>query len=163
VTLAADLIARYKSEVPVDWAAAYVLYHPQAGYQYLVNGYEEIQGKFFGTLQTFLPIPISMVLPKIDDSGNASMSITMGNVGLEPIYFLDRAIVDGETPITCWYSVFIDGDVEPKIDPWIEFTMSNITANETAVTASATRADILNRRFPRIIYKVEEWPGLRRR
>ena len=163
MTLSADMITRYRSEVDIDWRHALVMFHPSAGYRYLIDYEQEFQGVFDGGLRDFQPVPMQFLLPGVSDSGVGSLGITLGNIGLEATTFLDQAITDPTRPITCWHSIFIEGNSTPQIDPWTEYTMTNITVGIEVVSAQAARSDIMNRKFPRIIYKVEAWPGLKRR
>lgn len=163
MTISAELITRYTTEVDVDWRYAFVLSHPSAGTKYVIDGSEEYEGYYNGYLQLFLPVPVQIVLPTRDDSGRQDMALVWCGIESEARDFLDAAIADPTTRISCFFSAFIMGSPTPQIDPWEEFTLSNIMVDKNSVTATATRADILNRSFPTEVYRVDRWPGLRRR
>lgn len=162
MTLSADLKARYTSEVDVDWRHAFVLSHPYAETLYIVSDTQSLLGKINGVTQTFSPVPTQMQFPSRDDSGRQEFSLTWCGVTREAKRFLDNAVRDASTAITCLYTIFILGDDEPQIDPPYELSLTNVTISEDAVMATATRADILNRPFPTEVYRLSKFPGLRR-
>lgn len=163
MTISAELIERYTTEVDVDWRYAFVLSHPTATTKYLIDGSEEYEGYYNGYLHLFQPVPVQIVLPSRDDSGRQDMGLVWCGIESEARSFLDQAIADPTSRISCFFSAFIMGSTTPQIDPWEEFTLSNIMVDKDSVTAVATRADILNRTFPTEVYRVDRWPGLRRR
>jgi len=163
MTISAALITRYTSEVNVDWHNAFVLSHPSAGTKYLIDHTTEFWGAVDGWNQLFQPVPAQIVPPARDDSGRQDMSIIWCGIQDEALSFLDAAAADASHAITCRYSIFLDGSLAPQIDPWIEFQLTQISVNSLAVSAVATRADVLNRPFPTVNYRVDTYPGLRRR
>ena len=163
MTISADLITRYTSEVDVDWREALAFNHPLAGDRYIINHHEEHQGYFGTSLKIFQPVAFEVVLPTRDSSGRQDMSINLANVLGGPQAFLEAAIVDGTRPIVCAYSVFILGSPTAQVDPWIYFNLTDIALTEEALTATATRADVINRTFPSMVYRTDRYPGLVRR
>jgi len=168
MSLSPELQARYTSEVDVDWRHAFVISHPLGGTRYLIDHTEEFTGNVDGSVQLFLPVPVQMVLPKRDGSGRSDMSLTWCGIQGEVDEFLCAAIGTGANPggiypIVCRYSVFILGDPDPQIDPWMEFRLTNIAITEEAVTATASSSDVLNQKFPTEVYRLSHFPGLRRR
>jgi hypothetical protein len=163
MTISATLITRYTTEVSVDWHNAFVLYHPLAGTKYLIDHTTEFWGAVDGWNQLFQPVPAKIVPAARDDSGRQDMSIVWCGIQDEALTFLDAAAADPTQAVTCRYSIFIDGSVTAQIDPWVEFMLTSISVSKEAVTAMASRADILNRPFPTVNYRVDTYPGLRRR
>lgn len=163
MTISADLVARYSSEVDVDWRHAFVLSHPAATTKYIISHTEEFQGYVDGALRLFTPVPTEIVPASRDDSGRSDMSLIWCGIGDEALSFLYDALDDATKPITCRYSIFILGDPNPQISPWLEFQLTGISVTETTVTATASRSNIINVAFPRELYRVEKFPGLRRR
>ena len=164
MSISAELQERYVTEVDVDWRDALVLVHPAAQSKFLINHSEEHVGfDINGVSQVFRPVPMEIVPPSRDDSGNADMSIVFCGMGDEALDFLYDALGDATQPIRCWYSVFILGDPEPQIVPWLEFQLTGISVAETSITATASRANILNLPFPNELYRLSRFPGLRRR
>jgi hypothetical protein len=189
MSLSPELQARYTSEVDVDWRHAFVIWHPLGGVRYLIDHTEEFTGNVDDarwnetpdgkwnwmpasgsgtTPQLFVPVPVQMTLPKRDSSGRSEMSLTWCGIQKEVDQFLCAAIGTGDRPggiypVICRYSVFILGDPNPQIDPWVEFRLTNIAVTEQAVTATASSADVLNQKFPTEVYRLSHFPGLRRR
>ena len=162
--LSAELQQRYRAEVDVDWRHVYVFAHPRAETIYAVNHTESVYATDpFGTAwREFAPIPVEMSFPKRDDSGTYEFSLTVCGVGLEGKTFIDAAYQDPTQPIKCYWSVIILGDTTPQIDPWIELDLANVTLSLEGLVATATRTDILNRPFPKNVYRLSKFPGLRR-
>lgn len=167
MTISADLQERYSTEVDVDWRAALILSHPKAETQYLVNHTEELRLATDSTrptrLFTFRPVPIEIVLPSRDDSGNSEMGIVICGIEDEALNFLYAALADATQPITCSYSVYILGDPLPQIEPWLVFQLTAISVTDESVAATASRSSVINMPFPRILYRLSQFPGLRRR
>lgn len=163
MTISQDLIDRYTTEVDVDWRHAFILTHPTAGNQYLIDHTEQYEGFYGRQIKNFWPVPTEIVLPSRNTEGRHHMSIMWCGIRYEAKSYLDNALNDPTKSIKCLYSVFILGDRDPQINPWIEFSLTDINISSTAVTATATRADILNKIFPSKIYRPDEYPGLRRR
>lgn len=162
MTLSADLQERYTTEAHVDWVHAFELSHPQADTVYLVGHTEQIEGDVDGSIQLFEPVPVKLTPVSNDDTGRQEMAIIFGGIGLEAKDFLDTAYTDATEPVTMRYSVFILGDTTAQIDPWISFYFTDIQVGTNFASGKATRADIINRRFPTEVYKVTKFPGLRR-
>ncbi len=163
MTISAELITRYTTGANVDWHEAFILSHPAAGNLYLINFQEEFIGLVDRYPHTFSPVPAQVVPPTRDSNGRQDLSIVWSGVKGQALEYLDKAIVDRTQVIQCWYTIYIEGDRNPQLDPMMELTLTNISVAETTVTAIATRADVLNRTFPSEFYRVDRYPGLRRR
>lgn len=163
MTISQELVDRYSSEVDIDWRQAFVLKHPKADTAYLIDYIEQHEGIFDESTFVFQPVPAQVVMPTRDSSGRQDMSIVWSGIGEAALNFLREAIEDGITPIQCFYSIFIIGNPEPQMNPWMEFLLTNISVSEDSVTAIASRSDILNRLFPNEVYRTDLFPGLRRR
>lgn len=167
MTISADLLERYASETDVDWRSALILSHPRAETQYLINHTEKLElaraSYRPNRLFTFRPVPIEIVLPSRDDSGNSDMGIVICGIENEALNFLYAALADATQPITCSYSVYILGDPLPQIEPWLVFQLTAITVTEDSVAATASRSSVINMPFPRVLYRLSQFPGLRRR
>ncbi len=161
--LSEELQRRYQSEVDVDWRHVYVFEHPRAPTIYAINHpYETDVIGHDGKTRTFQPIPIEMTFPTRDDGGTYEFSLTICGVGLEAKNFIDKAYQDPTKPIKCFWSVVILGSPTPQIDPWIELDLTGISLSIEGLAATATRVDILNKAFPKNVYRLSKFPGLRR-
>ena len=75
------------------------------------------------------------------------MAVIFDNVSRELIHSIELASNNIEVPIILKYFVFIEGEDDSQITP-IVLSLTNITADMFSIQATATRADLYNRRFP---------------
>lgn len=165
MTISAALQQRYSSEVDFDWFEALILSHSAVGALYLakVGDGKSRTGTIDGSTRTFLAVPFEVVLPRKDGEGQQDMTLTIGNVGSEMTNALNKAITKPQEPIRCRYTVFIEGNKTPQINPPLELSLTDIALTEEVVTATATRYNVFNRPFPSVVYRNTEFPGLKRR
>jgi hypothetical protein len=122
---------------------------------------------FAATLETgstvdFICLPFAARQPVSDGSGNQDLGLVIDNVDREIIEELERAIADPSQRIAVTYRVFASGDLgAPGSEP-ISLSISEISAGLTTVEATAGRADVLNRKFPAVLYEIGQFPGLDR-
>lgn len=116
-----------------------------------------------GQLVTFQVMPFRIVLPNSDGKGNQDMKLTLANIGRQLIDPLESAIALPSEPVRCVYRVYLDQvSSSPQNSPPLTLIITGVQVNREAVSATATRADVLNRVFPFQFYKLETFPGLRR-
>lgn len=116
-----------------------------------------------GQLVTFVPVPFRVVLPTVDGNGNQDMGLTIANIGRDLIDPLEAAIAKPDEPVRCTYRVYIDQEAtSPQNSPPLGLVMTGVSVTREAVSATATRADVLNRAFPYNMYTYQLFPGLRR-
>jgi hypothetical protein len=75
---------------------------------------------------------------------------------------IEGAAQDFTQAIVCEYRIFVDNLLAAQNDPPLILFLSEIEATPTQVTGRATRADVVNAEFPRRLYRVREFPGLKR-
>lgn len=122
----------------------------------VVRGFDNITAG--GRNWTALPFDLS--LPEASAGGSPRLMLTMDNVGPELMAALEAAAESSE-PITVTYRAFLSSDLTTVVnDPPTELTLSTVSATPTTVTATATLRDIANRKFPRQVYRAEDFPGL---
>lgn len=171
MALSAEAVTRFTTEVDIDWRFAFVLTHPTAGTLRIINAPDYRELNVDGFTQPFFPVPSQVVMPGQDDSGTEQTGIVWSCIGTGDgsttedfaLQYLRTAIQNPQDPIECRITIYFDGDPDPQIDPWYYYSLTNVTVSEEAIAAVATRADMLNRSFPREIYKVQHYPGLQRR
>lgn len=113
--------------------------------------------------QTFIPVPFEFKLPPSNTQGNQDLSFSLCNIGREMMDQVEAAIQIPETPIACFYRVFLNqADTYPQNDPPLELTISQVNFTLSTMTASARRFDMLNFPFPTVYYELDRFPGLRR-
>ncbi len=116
-----------------------------------------------GQLVTFQQVPFRIVLPTSDGKGNQDLGLTIANIGRDLVDPIEAAIANPSEPIKCVYRVYLDtASTSPQNTPPLNLIITGIQYNREAVTASATRMDVLNRAFPYNFYKTSDFPGLRR-
>lgn len=116
-----------------------------------------------GVSKTFVVMPFKIVLPKNDGKGNQDMNLTLANIGRELIDPLEAAIALPSEPVSCVYRVYLDqASTTPQNSPPLTLKITGFEVTREAVSAMATRSDVLSRAFPYNFYKLETFPGLRR-
>lgn len=116
-----------------------------------------------GQLVTFNPIPFRVVLPALDAKGQQDMELTIANIGQDLVDPIEAAIANPREPIRCTYRVYIDTPGSaPQNTPALTLIITGVNVSGEAVSATATRNDVLNRAFPYNFYTYTQFPGLRR-
>lgn len=112
---------------------------------------------------TFTVMPFRIVLPQSDGKGNQDMALTLANIGRELVDPLEAAIAAPSEPVRCVYRVYLDqANTAPQNTPPLTLIITGVQMTRDAVSATATRMDVLNRAFPYNFYKYDLFPGLRR-
>lgn len=164
MTLAAALQATYSGESDIDYWSGLVLSHPLAGTLYLTDAPEAVSGEVDGVLREFAPVPFLARLPERDaPSGRQDIALAICAVGDEARVLLDAAIEDPNTPVSCRFGQWPRGGTDPLWDPLLELWLTDLALSVDTLTATASRADVLNRAIPALLYRPERYPGLIRR
>ncbi len=112
-----------------------------------------------GTVQTFSPFGFSIVMPS---TGNQQdLAFVFDNVARLATRELKAAIATPDEPIMLTYRAYIKGDQEQHSTP-LTLSMTNISVNGKSISARATRADLIRRKFPfgRDIYFDSRFKGI---
>lgn len=109
----------------------------------------------------FIPAPMQVLLPASDGQGRQDLKITMANIGRQMMDEVQRAAANPFETIRVVYRAYLYSSPEPQTLP-MELTISEISFNAEVLTATATRADMLNRKFPGRVYEALWFPGLDR-
>ena len=116
-----------------------------------------------GQLVNFTVMPFRIVLPKTDDKGQQDMGLTLANIGRELVDPLEAAIGRPSEPIRCVYRVYLDqASTAPQNTPPLTLIITGVQIDRDVVSATATRSDVLNRAYPYVFYRYDQFPGLRR-
>jgi len=116
-----------------------------------------------GQLVTFTPVPFRVVLPALDAKGQQDMELTIANIGQDLVDPIEAAIANPREPIRCTYRVYLDTPGSaPQNTPALTLIITGVNVSGEAVSATATRNDVLNRAFPYNFYTYTQFPGLRR-
>ncbi len=115
-----------------------------------------------GQMIDFITLPFTAKLPGANSGGTQDLTLVIDNVDREIIDELERASADPTQRISVVYRSFASDDLtRPGSDP-IALSIADISASAPRVEATASRTDVLNRRFPSVLYEVGLWPGLDR-
>lgn len=130
------------------------IYHP--GYDPLTVTTEAMES------QTYQACAFDTTPPSSDDSGRISRSLTIDGVDGSLIKALVPAS-QSEEPITATVRTYLSNDLTaPQFLRPEVLTLTNISVSKTTITATAENEDVINRRFPRVIYTTDNTPGLKR-
>lgn len=134
-------------------------------YHFVRNRTTPMDKNFETVLVTFQPLFFDFKLPTRNSNGAVNMEISIANIDRSFMEQIELAIAAPKEPIIVKFSVYTDTSDDPQLDPALELTLSNIAANATTITGTASRADVLNRPFPRQIFRPSgdnSFPGLDR-
>ena len=116
-----------------------------------------------GQQVTFSVMPFRIVLPTSDGKGNQDLGLTLANIGRDLVDPIEAAIANPAEAIRCIYRVYLNqSGTSPQNTPPLTLILTGIQIDKDAVSALATRSDVLNRAFPYNFYKYSSFPGLRR-
>lgn len=99
-----------------------------------------------GSTQIFIAFPFKLMLPEAG-SDQQDIGVVLDNVSLELINEIESASLNTEVPIKMIYRVYIDGSTYAQNTP-IELSITNLSVDMNSITATATRANLYDRRFP---------------
>lgn len=163
---ASNALIRWMIAAPPDemWIDVIELTHPNWPQGYvLVNFADPLQVVFEnGRAVTAQPIGFQIDLPDAGTDGRQDMSIAMDNVGAEMWSAMELAQRSPGFPISVTWRAYTTKQLgAPQAVP-VTLTVTNVTANRQAINLTASRTDIINRKWPRVFYRSERWPGLNR-
>lgn len=115
-----------------------------------------------GTLVTFEPFPFVVKLPSANGSGQQDLGIAIDNVDRTIGDELERASGDPTETIAATYRVYASSDLSAPGNVPIALSISSVALQAERVDANAARTDVLNKRFPAVLYDVRRFPGLDR-
>ena len=73
------------------------------------------------------------------------------------------AIATSQEPLVCVFRVYLSDDLStPQFNPPERTVLRNISISKGTLTATAQSSDVINRKFPRRVYTVDNTPGLKR-
>lgn len=125
---------------------------------FVVNGFDDlVTGDGLGP---YIALPFRLTLPEVSDQAPPEMQIQVDNVSQELLYQIDLAAEEPDQ-IVVVYRAYLASDLSrAQNDPPFLLTISAIEVTKTTITARAGVQNFTNRRFPRIIYRDNEYPGL---
>lgn len=114
-----------------------------------------------GLLVTFLPYAFEVVAPEVFADALPQMTTEIDNVGSEILAQVDAAVMAGD-PVEAIYRQYLSDTVDegPENDPPLRMTLLRISATTTRIRAVAGFPVLMDRKFPKLEYELETFPGL---
>ena len=128
---------------------------------YLVRNLEDV----VLTLETSVTVTFEgaafrLSLPQSGENGLQELAIAVDNVDRRVSDFFSNA-KNFQTPVECVYRPYLDSDhTQPQMNPPLVLYLSDAQVTLFEVTAKATFADILNKKFPSRLYTRAGFPSL---
>lgn len=157
-------LMQWLTQAPRDEALIEVveLTHPAWPQGFVIaNWFAPVQVTF-ETGRNVSPIPLAfrVDLPDAGLQGRQDMQVTIDNVGGEMWQALEQAIAQPTFPITITHRLFTNKALgAPQAVP-VVLTVTSVAATLEAVQLTAERSDLINRKWPTVVYRAERWPGL---
>ncbi len=110
--------------------------------------------------QLFEGAGFRLSLPQSGDSGLQELSIGVDNVDRRISDFFNEA-KNFQTPVECIYRPYLSNDLtQPQMDPPLVLYLSDVQITVFEVTAKASFADLINKKFPSESYIRSRFPSL---
>lgn len=144
------------------WIDVLEITHPAWSQGYIVSSWHEPISVTFegGRRVTTTPLAFRVDLPDAGTQGHQDMNIVLENIGGELWTLLEAAQAQPQFPIAVTWRCYTNKALTaPQASP-ILLSVTNVTSTPQAVQMNAQRADLINRRWPTVVYTLERWPGL---
>lgn len=105
-----------------------------------------------GLTVPFQAFSFNIVQPPQNDKGTTALRIVIDNVDQTMINLLESAQDGTNTPIEVIYRVYLDTDTSTPQNTPLKLSFLNVECNKQQVTGTARRDDVINRKFPKIVY-----------
>jgi len=113
-----------------------------------------------GHSHTFEPVGFSFSLPPSNEEGFRSLNVAIDNVGRRISAFVETA-KSAKVPVEMWYRPYLSDDLtQPQMDPPLVLYLKELQITTAQVTGRATFMDVVNRKFPAILYTRARFPTL---
>jgi hypothetical protein len=113
------------------------------------------------SLVTFVGYGFDIVPPEVSPTGVPTCTITIDNVARDIVENLELAMASMQS-ISVIYRLYLSSDLsQPQNNPPMTLTIINITADVFKVTATASFGDLVNKKFPSVLYDLTTFPGLK--
>ena len=135
---------------------------------YVVQGYEPLRATLeldaplsAGKEVVFLPVQFGITLPEESDTSQApTLNITLDNASLELMPYL-KEVSSSQTQIDVIVRIYMPSDTSaPHEDPPMRLVLRDTQCGDDSVSAYVGYADLVNQKFPRLLYTQDSHPGL---
>ena len=114
-----------------------------------------------GQMVEFQPFAFELTMPEVTEKGVPELGLKIDNVSREILQNIELAIsLPQKLELT--YRAFLSNDLAagPHNDPPLHLTIISIEGDAMSITAKASIADFINRKFPGEEYDESKFPGL---
>lgn len=115
------------------------------------NGGEEV---------TFKKAAFKLSIPEKGVKGRQDLTCTIFGASFEIVEQLELQAKSNREPVKITFREFESGDLSVPASVPITMTVINPSVTKDSVSFSATFADVINKQYPSIFYKLETHPGL---
>ena len=128
---------------------------------YLVKSRQELVAQDEnGDTKIFEPAGFQFTLPPSTEEGFQSLNVAIDNVGQRVTAFI-KAAMSEKVAVKMIYRPYLSTDLtQPQMDPPLVLYLKDVQVTETQVTGRATFMDIVNKKYPGILYTRERFPAL---
>lgn len=113
-----------------------------------------------GIEQTFLPVGFQFSLPPSSEEGFKSLDITIDNVDRKASDFVNTA-KGSRQPVEMLYRPYLSDDLSrPQMIPPLILYLKDVEITEYQVKGKATFMDLVNKKYPSVLYQREHFPAL---
>lgn len=112
-----------------------------------------------GEMATFQAVPFYAERPDFAEGRTPECAITVDGVGDELIPRIESA-VGIKADLTLIYREYQTPDLSAPVYGPVRFVVRRVSVNGTTITGTAQLDDLANRKFPRRIATVRDFPGL---
>ena len=111
----------------------------------------------------FQAFPFDFTLPKRGE-GRQELRLTIDNSSRILMDLIEGMDLADDEPVRVIYRPYLSTDLTaPHMNPPLRLAVRSISVDVQRVTLACGYADFANRKFPRRVYRVEEFPGLEAR
>lgn len=115
-----------------------------------------------GEVVEFIAFAFDLTLPEVQDSGVPELEIKMDNIAVEILQNIELAMPQIDK-LEVTYRIYLDVDAVshgPHNNPPLHLTVTSVSADSRVITAKASIADFVHKRFPSKDYDDVTFPGL---
>jgi hypothetical protein len=116
-----------------------------------------------GATVLFQAFPFDFTLPKRGE-GRQELRLQIDNASRLLMNVIESMDLAADEPVRVIYRPYLSTDLSgPHMNPPLRLAVRSISVDLQRVVLSCGYADFANRKFPRRVYRVEEFPGLEAR
>ena len=134
----------------------------------VTNTSVEFVAKVDGVIRRVIPVPFTVKLPDKDTTGSQAMNIVISNREQQVLEAIETMALQPYEAAVCTYNVYIKGVLDssgahaPQYTPSPRYDITTFSVDENSVIATATKTNMHNRSWPKILYTPALFPGLDR-